>query len=132
MHLQYSGNQNFTNRAVNKANRILVSSFYQKEIEKRIDFVDLAILMDELKSNEPIPIQVISSWNPFKSIKESSLVQSTKIAINRSHIKNSRHQLVVKLLKDYTCIQLGLLNSNQEEDRNRVGLIIEKLVKSYL
>lgn len=132
MHLQYSGNQSFTNRAVNKANRILVSSFYQNEIEKKIDFVDITPLMNQLKSNNPEALQVVSSWDPFKSKKESSIIQPTKISINRSHIKNSRYFLVVKLINDYTCIQLRVLDATQEEERNRINIIIEKLVKSYL
>ncbi|MEH6658728.1 hypothetical protein [Leeuwenhoekiella marinoflava] len=132
MHLHYSGKQSFTNKAVNKANRILVSSFYQKEIENKIDFIDTATLIAQLKSNNPETIEVVSSWGPFKLKKEDSILQTTKISINRSHIKNSRYLLVVKLLTDYTCIQLGLLDTAQEEERRQVGLIIEKLVKSYL
>ncbi|RXG33013.1 hypothetical protein [Leeuwenhoekiella marinoflava] len=132
MHLHYSGKQSFTNKAVNKANRILVSSFYQKEIENKIDFIDTATLIAQLKSNNPETIEVVSSWGPFKLKKEDSILQTTKISINRSHIKNSRYLLVVKLLTDYTCIQLGLLDTAQEEKRRQVGLIIEKLVKSYI
>ena len=132
MHLYYSGKQSFTNRAVNKANRILVSSFYQKEIENKIDFIDTATLITQLKSNNPETIEVVSSWGPFKLKKEDSIFQTTKISINRRHIRNSRYLLVVKLLTDYTCIQLGLLDTAQEEKRRQIGLIIEKLVKSYL
>tara|TARA_R110002020_G_scaffold185364_3_gene382937 strand:- start:1373 stop:1771 length:399 start_codon:yes stop_codon:yes gene_type:complete len=132
MHLHYSGKQSFTSRAVNKANRILVSSFYQKEIENKIDFMDTAPLITQLKSNTPETIEVISSWGAFKSKMEDSVLQTTKISINRRHIRNSRYLLVVKLLTDYTCIQLGLLDKAQEEKRRQIGLIIEKLVKSYL
>ena len=132
MHLHYSGRQNFTNRAVNKANRILVSSFYQKEIEEKIDFIDIKPLLDQLKSNNPNIIEVVSSWQPFRKTKEPLPILPNKISVNRSKIGNSRYLLVVKLLKDYTCIQLRLLDSAQENDRVKIGMIIEKLVKSYL
>lgn len=132
MYLHYSGKQSFTSRAVNKANRILVSSFYQNEIETKIDCVDTAPLIAQLKSNDPESIEVVSSWSPFQSKKADSIPQSTKISINRSHIKNSRYLLVVKLLTDYTCIQLGLLDIAHKEKRQQIGLIIEKLVKSYI
>ncbi|RXG18362.1 hypothetical protein DSM03_1011044 [Leeuwenhoekiella aestuarii] len=132
MYLHYFGKQSFTNRAVNKANRILISSFYQNEIEKRLDFIDAACFLQELKSNEPQPIEVFSTWAPFRTKKETVPIQADAIHINRSQIRNSRRLLIVKLLQDYTCIRLGLLDSSQNEDRARVNSIIEKLAKSYL
>ena len=132
MYLHYFGKQSFTNRAVNKANRILISSFYQNEIEKHLDFIDAAYFIQELKSNEPKPIQVISTWAPFRTKKETFPLQADAISINRSQIRNSRSLLIIKLLQDYTCIRLNLLDSSQNEERERVHKIIEKLAKSYL
>ena len=59
-------------------------------------------------------------------------MQADAISINRSQIRNSRSLLIIKLLQDYTCIRLNLLNSSQNEERERVHKIIEKLAKSYL
>jgi len=132
MYLQYSGKKSFTNKAVNKANRILISTFYQNEIEKQMDFIDATGFIQELKSNEPNPIKVVSYWAPFRIKKEVFPIQTDAIHINRSQIRNSRSLLIVKLLQDYTCIRLRLLEPSKNEDRVRVHKIIEKLAKSYL
>ncbi|MDN3594567.1 hypothetical protein [Zunongwangia endophytica] len=105
MKLIYNGGNRKLSRVVNRANEILLSSFYFLEIEKylRENYDEercLSFLMELKSLDEKVAIK--GFWNPigrtYLKIKDDS------IEINTAHLSKSHRTLLEQLIGEYLMI----------------------------
>ncbi|WBL24434.1 hypothetical protein [Zunongwangia sp. HGR-M22] len=105
MKLIYNGGNRKLSRVVNRANEILLSSFYFLEIEKYLrenyEEEKCLIFLTALKSfDEKVAIK--GFWNPIG--KKYLEIKDDYIQINTAHLSKSHRTLLAQLIGEYLMI----------------------------
>lgn len=114
MNLKYDGTNALVKSAVNRAELILRSSFFQEQLLKNFSVSDaekIRSIISSIGDQNSESISITTFWNPLK--KESIIEPKNNIiGLNTALLKKSRHAFLQQIIKNYSKLLISKLTSN--------------------
>ncbi|MFI8379023.1 hypothetical protein [Leeuwenhoekiella sp. NPDC079379] len=132
MNLKYEGKNTLIKSAVNRADLILRSPFFQEQLLNNLnhnDALKFQKIIDDMNNSDSDKVHITTFWNPFKKeciIEPKNMV----IGLNTALLKKSRSQILHHIIKNYSKLYINNfasqldLNEKQFLDR-RIKMITQ-------